>query len=189
MSGDRGAAEPARYALLGLLLECPSHGYDLARRFEPASPLGDIVRLSPSHMYAMLTRLERDGLISGHTEEVGARPQRRVYALTASGSAMVAEWLSAPVEHPRDMRIEFPLKLYLARMQDQGRASTLIQLQRQKFQKYIARLQAVEAEQFPSFDAAYVDLMRRGRIGRAESALEWLAACERVLSNFDTPTD
>ena len=51
------AAEPARHALLGLLLDGPHHGYDLARRFAPGTALGDVLRLSTSHLYALLARL------------------------------------------------------------------------------------------------------------------------------------
>ena len=47
---DRGAAEPGRFALLGLLLDRPAHGYDLSRHFERTAALGDVIHLSASHL-------------------------------------------------------------------------------------------------------------------------------------------
>src|SRR5690349_20886230 len=91
------AAEPARYALLGLLLEGPAHGYDLARHFTPGTALGDVMRLGASHLYALLGRLERDGLIAGERQESGSRPPRHAYHLTPQGRAAVQGWVDEPV--------------------------------------------------------------------------------------------
>jgi len=174
---ERGAAESARFALLGLLLEKPAHGYDLARRFAPSSALGDVIHLSPSHLYALLSRLERDGLIAGEMRDAGKHPRRRVYRLTAAGEAAVQRWIDEPVTHPRDMRIDFPLKLYIARRFGAARVTELLDRQRAVFHDYIARLEREEKPAETAEDAAFIDLMRRGRIGRAQAALDWLRAC------------
>src|SRR5437588_2494180 len=94
---DPGAAEPVRFALVGLLMSGASHGYDLARRFTPGTALGDIVRLSPSHLYALLARLERAGMIVGERQEAGARPQRRVFRPTEAGKESLLAWIAEPV--------------------------------------------------------------------------------------------
>lgn len=174
---DRGAAEPARFALLGLLLDKPAHGYDLSRRFAPTSALGDVIHLSPSHLYALLARLERNGLIAGEMQDAGNHPQRRVYQLTDSGREAVEGWIDQPVSHPRDMRIDFPLKLLIARNSGSQRVQTLIERQRAVFEDYIARLEAEEKPADSPDDAAFLNLMRMGRIGRAQAALDWLSLC------------
>jgi DNA-binding PadR family transcriptional regulator len=176
---ERGAAEPARFALLGLLLDTPSHGYDLSRRFSPTSALGDIIYLSASHLYALLARLERDGLIGGEQEVAGNRPQRRVYRLTEAGRAAVERWIQQPVSHPRDMRIDFPLKLFIARKLGAGHTSALVDRQRAIFEEYIARLEREHKQADTPEDAAFIDLMRAGRIGRAQAALDWLSLAEK----------
>jgi DNA-binding PadR family transcriptional regulator len=178
---ERGAAEPARFALLGLLLAQPAHGYDLSRHFTPASALGDIIRLSPSHLYALLARLERDALITGETQDAGNHPQRRVFHLTDAGREAVERWIDEPVSHPRDMRIDFPLKFYLARSVDPARAAALVDRQRDVFQRYIARLEAEDRPADSEDDAAFIDLMRLGRIGRAQAALDWLVSCHPLI--------
>jgi hypothetical protein len=45
------------------------------------------------------------------------------------------------------------------------------------FEGYIARLEAEEKPADSPEDAAFLDLMRRGRIGRAQAALAWLDRC------------
>jgi DNA-binding PadR family transcriptional regulator len=174
---DRGSAEPARFALLGLLFDKPAHGYDLSRHFSPTSALGDVIHLSPSHLYALLARLERDGLIVGEVHDAGNHPQRRVYRLTDAGQEAVQRWIDEPVSHPRDMRIDFPLKLYIARDFGADRMAELIERQRAVFQEYIARLQDEEKPAETEDDAAFLNLMRIGRIGRAQAALDWLSHC------------
>jgi DNA-binding PadR family transcriptional regulator len=174
---DRGSAEPARFALLGLLLEKPAHGYDLSRRFAPTSALGDVIHLSPSHLYALLSRLERDDLVTGEMQDAGNHPQRRVYHLTAAGREAVQHWIDDPVSHPRDMRLDFPLKLYIARRFGAARIEELVDRQRAVFRDYIARLQREEKPADSVDDAAFLDLMRMGRIGRAQAALDWLSYC------------
>jgi PadR family transcriptional regulator, regulatory protein AphA len=177
MPGDRGAAEPARYALLGLLLSGPSHGYDLARQFTAGSALGDVIHLSPSHLYALLGRLERDGMIAGEQQDAGNHPRRRVYHLTPAGEQAVQRWIDGPVSHPREMRIDFPLKLYIARGFGTERVAELIDRQRAVFQAYIARLERDANPSVMDDDAAFLNLMRIGRIGRAQAALDWLGYC------------
>jgi DNA-binding PadR family transcriptional regulator len=174
---DRGAAEPARFALLGLLLGKPAHGYDLARRFAAGSALGDVIYLGPSHLYALLARLERDGFVAGEVQDGGNLPQRRVYRLTETGREVIEHWIEEPVSHPRDMRIDFPLKLYMARGLGKERVAELIERQRAVFRAYIAQLQAVGKADDASEDSAFIDLMRLGRIGRAQAALDWLDLC------------
>lgn len=177
MPGDRGAAEPARYALLGLLLSGPSHGYDLARQFTTDSALGDIIHLRPSHLYALLTRLERDALIAGEMQDAGNHPQRRVYHLTTDGDEAVQRWIDEPVSHPREMRIDFPVKLYIARRFGTERVAELIDRQRAVFEAYIARLERKAKPAVTDDDADFLNLMRLGRIGRAQAALDWLRYC------------
>jgi DNA-binding PadR family transcriptional regulator len=164
-----------------LLLYNASHGYDLARRFAPTSALGDVIHLSPSHLYALLGRLERDALITGEMQEAGKHPQRRVYRLTAAGEAAVLHWLEEPVTHPRDMRIDFPLKLYIAQGLGATRTAALIDRQRAVFDDYVARLRSEDPPADTDADAAFLHLMRAGRIGRAQASLDWLDSCRTLL--------
>lgn len=108
-------AMPTEYALLGLLLDGPKHGYELARRFSPEMALGEICHLEMSMLYALLKKQEKAGHIEAELESQGARPPKRVFHLTPLGRAAFMEWVRTPVGRARDIRIDFLVKLYFAR--------------------------------------------------------------------------
>lgn len=183
------AAEPARYALLGLLLDGPGHGYDLARHFAPGSALGSVLRLGSSHLYALLGRLEKDGLVAGERQDAGAHPPRRVYYVTEAGRAAVLRWINEPVERPREMLLDFPLKLYVARRQSPTHAGHLIARQRPLLHDFLRRL---ERERDASMEGeggedTFIALMRDGRIARTAASLAWLDRCAATLQAARSP--
>ncbi len=175
------AAEPARYALLGLLVDGPCHGYDLARHFVPGSALGAVLRLGSSHLYALLGRLEKDGLIAGERRDDGVRPPRRVYQVTEAGRAAVLRWVDEPVGRPREMLLDFPLKLYIARRQDPARAGRLVARQRRLLQGFMEQLEREKGASTDGEEDAFIALMRDGRIARTKASLDWLDQCATAI--------
>lgn len=81
-------------ALLALLDEGPSHGFDLKRRYDAL--LGKERELKYGQVYSTLQRLERDGLADGVGLEAGGGADRKVYAITAHGITEFDHWLAAP---------------------------------------------------------------------------------------------
>ena len=61
-----------------------------------------------------------------HQEQVDRRPARSVYTLTPEGQAELNQWMGEPVEHTREIRLAFLVKLFLARLIDPKRAAELI---------------------------------------------------------------
>jgi DNA-binding PadR family transcriptional regulator len=181
------AADAARYVLLGLLLDGPRHGYDLARAFAPSTALGSIVHLGASHLYALLARLERDGLVHGEVAaQEGARPPRHVYQITEAGREAVLHWVDEPVARPRDVLLDFPLKLYLAQHLDPGRAAALVSRQRAIFADYLVALEREEQGRLDRDmnpqDAAFIRLLWEGRVARTHATLDWLDRCAEALA-------
>ena len=70
--------------VLGLLAEEPLYGYDLLERFRARS-MGFWVEVGKASVYQVLRRLERDGQITGRSQEGPEGPDRRVYRITKSG--------------------------------------------------------------------------------------------------------
>src|SRR5215831_2814999 len=96
-------------------MERPGHGWRLAELLEPAAPVGSIWSVARPLVYTSLRHLERDGLIETAGLERGRRgPYRVNYAPTRQGRAAVRSWLGQPVEHVRDMRSLFLLKVVLS---------------------------------------------------------------------------
>jgi len=180
------AAAPARYILLGLLLEGPRHGYALMRDVEETAPLGRVIHLTSSNLYAQLIRLEHDGLVHKKNEDYGPRPARHIFTLTEQGRALVLRWAEEPVARPRDMHIDFPLKLYVSWRLDVRRARALVARQRTVFTTYIARLESAATTGTGAFSPSAVlfdTLVDDARLERARAAVRWLDHCDRTLTS------
>jgi DNA-binding PadR family transcriptional regulator len=118
----RGTSTPLRGALLGLLLERPGHGGDLASRV--ASRLGETWRIDKNDVYRLLDKLEAEGLASSYEEARRENPRRSrlVYAPTERSAAALACWMETLI--PREpVRLGLQAKLAVAREEDARRLS------------------------------------------------------------------
>jgi DNA-binding PadR family transcriptional regulator len=172
---DRATAE---YALLGLLARAGTgeiHGYDLARLFGDGV-LGEIVRLEPGMLYHYLKRLAKAGLITTRVERQVGRPDRQVHRIAPEGEEVLRAWIEAPVRSTREIRLEFLLKLYLARQVDPAQAGRLVNEQRRVMRSRAARLaEQVATAQPDTPDNAFGETVLRLRLSQTEAALAWLA--------------
>lgn len=95
-SGSAAAMRsPINWALLGLLIQRPSYGYELVQRFERT--YGDTLELSSrSQIYTALDSLARRGLIEHRQDERVGDPVRQPkldYMATESGICAYERWL------------------------------------------------------------------------------------------------
>ena len=104
-----------------------------------------------------------------HTEPGDAGPQRTIHRITSSGKAHLDRWIDRPVEHIRDMRIEFQLKLSL--LQRSGRSPVgLVEAQ------YLVLLPTLAAlKQSNDLDVDHLELWRQHNASAAVSYLRHLA--------------
>jgi DNA-binding PadR family transcriptional regulator len=106
---------PNDWAVLALVSESSSHGWALAAKLARGGEIGTIWAISRPIVYHGLDRLERAGLIRAAGLERGGRgPHRMVYVATPAGREQLAAWLRAPVQHVRDIRSLFLLKVVLS---------------------------------------------------------------------------
>lgn len=102
------------WAVLGVLVHGARHGYDIAAELRPGTPIGETWRLTGQLVYRALERLEALGLAEPRrTEPSDAGPPRTVYGATRRGRSALRTWLVTPVQHLRDMRSAFLLKVAL----------------------------------------------------------------------------
>src|ERR1700693_1577804 len=89
----RGASTPLRGALLGLLLERPGHGGDLANRL--SGRLGATWRIDSNDVYRLLEQLERTGLVTSRDEPKRGNHKRThlVYHPTEDTSEALTMWM------------------------------------------------------------------------------------------------
>ena len=167
-------SEPAEYAILGLLEEQPMHGYELFQRFQ-GEVLGQIVHIEMSQLYAFLKKLERLLLIEANLEPQGARPPRKVYQLTEPGRELLRQWLTTPVERPRDIRIFFLIKLYFAQRQLLEGLPALLEQEIATCKRFLASLEALRHGPVTMRDPAFFDqVVLTSRIYQTRALLDWL---------------
>jgi DNA-binding PadR family transcriptional regulator len=77
--------------LLGVLRAQKMHGYQLNDFLEKHYDF--VTDLKPSTAYYLLDKLASDGYVQMHQEQVGNRPQRRVYEITPKGEIYFIELL------------------------------------------------------------------------------------------------
>lgn len=127
------------WAVLGVLVGGPRHGYDIAAELRPGTPIGDAWRLSRQLVYRALDRLTAMGYAEERRSEPGdAGPTRIVYGATRRGRAALRRWLDTPVEHLRDVRSALLLKLLLIDRLGLERAP-LVGAQRRAFEPALDR--------------------------------------------------
>jgi DNA-binding PadR family transcriptional regulator len=116
----------AKLAVLGLVLERPSYGYELVARFDRA--FGEQPwewRVTPQAIYGALNDLERDGLIepiAAHGERWADSAQRRHrqdFRVTGNGARAIREWLAEPMPS-NPSREELLIRLHFGDASDEA---------------------------------------------------------------------
>jgi DNA-binding PadR family transcriptional regulator len=156
------------FAVLGILAEGPTHGFAISRQLDPGSEVGRVITVRRPLVYRALDRLVELGFAEPTFTEKGEGPQRVIHRVTPSGRGRLNSWLNQPVEHVRDLRIEFLLKLALLRRSDRS-PFALIRAQRTALDPTLAALDD------PAHDPSdHVELWRQHNAAAAAAYLEEL---------------
>lgn len=99
------------HAILTALLEKPSSGLELARRFDRS--IGYFWSATHQQIYRELGRLEREALIRALPTRVAARGRRKEYEVLPAGREELERWVDLR-EDPRVTRDPLPLRLRAA---------------------------------------------------------------------------
>jgi DNA-binding PadR family transcriptional regulator len=114
-------------ALLGLISEGSTHGYDLKQRYD--SVFGTDRPIAFGQIYSTLARMIRDGLIVALGEEPGDGPDRKRYGITPAGRDHLHSWLRTPDTPSPTLQSNLFAKTILALMLDDD-AESLLDVQR-----------------------------------------------------------
>jgi PadR family transcriptional regulator AphA len=137
------------FTVLALVAERSAHGWALAGKLSRGGEIGQIWAISRPIVYHALDRLDRAGLVRTVGLERGGRgPHRVVYAATPEGKDRLAGWLASPVEHVRDIRSLFLLKVVLTQRAGADPERLLV-AQRAVLMPFIAWLEAQTDESGP----------------------------------------
>ncbi|HMD58090.1 MAG TPA: helix-turn-helix transcriptional regulator [Solirubrobacteraceae bacterium] len=176
----RGPSTPLRGALLGLLLERPGHGGDLANRL--AVRLGETWRVDTNDVYRLLEQLERTGLAISRDEPKRGNDQRThiVYHPTAETAAALTTWMETVL--PREpVRLGLQAKLSVARQQDARRLLVaLVAYERECL--VLSHLVAPSDCAAGSWAALCMDCTRDAIYAQLQTEVDWAARTRRRIS-------
>lgn len=109
-----------RHAVLAALLDEELSGYQLVKAFDLG--VANFWHAQPQQLYAELTRLEKDGLITGREVIQETRPNKRLFSVTDAGLAELDHFTGTAAK-PSFMRDDLVVKVQAA---DHVDARTLI---------------------------------------------------------------
>lgn len=166
---------PIHHAVLGLLADEASYGYELKGNFERAiGPQWGALNIG--HLYQVLERLVRDGLVTKKEIEQTRRPDKVMYRLTKQGRAELERWLSAPAARPGGYRDDFFLKLFVASRLGEEPLRAALQVQRLG---YLAELSALGDLRAHHRDDPLVTLLLEAAILHTEANLTVIDRAKR----------
>jgi DNA-binding PadR family transcriptional regulator len=168
---ETSALSLTEYAVLGVLAEHPAHGFAISKALAPEGPVGRVLTVRRPLTYRALDRLVGSGLAAAvHTEPGEAGPERIIHRITPSGKRQLKRWLSEPVQHIRDMRIEFQLKVTLLNRSGQSPLG-LVRAQRVVLRPTLAALDST-TDQLPD----HLELWRQHNAAATDAYLRHLEA-------------
>lgn len=133
------------HALLVSLLEKPSSGYELARRFDKS--IGHFWHATHQQIYKVLARMEEAEWIESERHRSDTAPDRKVFAVTPTGRTALSAWLAEPSPIDR-ARSELMIKFRGAAFDDPRKLLPSLAEHRAEHDALLAAYRANEAKEF-----------------------------------------
>ncbi|MBE1489833.1 helix-turn-helix transcriptional regulator [Plantactinospora soyae] len=170
-----------QHAVLALLADRPSYGYELKGAFETAvGPQWG--QLNIGHLYQILDRLGRDGLVVTERHPQPVKPDRRMHAITPAGQAELARWLDEPSPRGGGFRDDFFLKVTAAARSGSAQVlRTVLANQRGYLLRELRNLGALRRDA----DDPVVGLLLSAASRHVEADLAFLEDAEAALLDGD----
>jgi DNA-binding PadR family transcriptional regulator len=166
---------PIQHAVLALLAEKESYGYELKSSFERAigPQWGE---LNIGHLYQVLDRLVRDGLATYRVVRQVDRPDKHLYKLTKVGHRELDRWLATPSVRSSGHRDELFIKLFAsARLGTE----TLREAARSQRGAYLSELRALTELRHRAADDPLVELLIKAATLHTQANLDVVETADR----------
>jgi DNA-binding PadR family transcriptional regulator len=175
----------AKHAVLGLVIERPGYGYDLARRLDERCGSWGWER---SGVYSALDQLTRDGHVRSEkakgSNASGRSAPRAIYEPTPAGVDYFREWMlrstsPSPVRQELDLKILFSGPELLPRLIEQTWAQEQICMDQLRVLTRAAP--ASPPGRAPSWREMAPILQRDAEVKLLQVRVEWLQNARRVM--------
>lgn len=136
---------PIQHAVLALLAEGESYGYELRQEFQESigPQWGD---LNIGHVYQVLDRLVRDGFVTKREVAQRRRPDKMMFRLTDAGLDELETWLGTASTRQVGYRDDVFLKLFAASRLGSRELRQVVRAQREAYLGELSSLQSLRAE-------------------------------------------
>jgi DNA-binding PadR family transcriptional regulator len=178
----------AKHAVLGLVIEQPGYGYQLARRLEERCGAWG---WEPSGVYGALDLLAREGNVRSVREKgsgaTGRAAPRAIYEATRKGRDFFRDWIfessvPSPVRQELDLKILFSGSEFLPRLIDQTWAQEQTCIN--DLRALTSRAQAGTPDRVLAWREAAVVLQRDAEIKLLQVRIEWLQDARKVMKEI-----
>ncbi|MFI0259103.1 PadR family transcriptional regulator [Streptomyces sp. NPDC017056] len=163
------------HAILTALLEKPSSGLELARRFDRS--IGYFWSATHQQIYRELGKLEKGGHIRALPSEGPTRGQRKEYAVLPAGRDELTAWVAGPGD-PRPVRDPLLLRMRAAAVVGSGGLRDELERHLALHREQLAEYEVIERRDFPPERDTGPDRLRhlvlRGGMGLETFWIAWL---------------
>jgi DNA-binding PadR family transcriptional regulator len=182
----------AKHAVLGLVIERPGYGYDLARRLRERFGSSGF---APTGVYSALDQLSAEGLVRAAGSFAGGSAERAaprtVYEATETGREQFDRWMLS-TSRPANVRDELNMKLALSRPCD---LPALIELTCSQEEQCLARLEALERARASVertrpqgrgmvWSQVAGVLVRDAELRQLQARIEWLQRARAIMAKL-----
>ena len=176
------------YAVLGVLSFAPMSGYDIKKTFDHS--IAHFWKENYGHLYPVLARLEREGLVRPESPAKQARksgrPARKAYSITPKGREMFMEWVQKPPAAAH-LRIEFLLKLFFGNAISPDTVMKFIERERQACKANLEEFAQIEdrvkKQDLPEHRPYSLLCLDYGK-AYYSSILEWCGRAEKTVGQI-----
>ncbi|TQL18738.1 PadR family transcriptional regulator [Streptomyces sp. SLBN-134] len=170
------------HAILTALLEKPSSGLELTRRFDRS--IGYFWSATHQQIYRELGKLDAEGLIRALPSEQPARGQKKAYEVLPAGRAELARWTAAS-QDPKPHRDAMLLRLRAAAVVGTAGLEDDLRRHRELHERQLGEYREIERRDFPPGQDGREDRLRH-LVLRAGIDLEtfWTQWLDRALAEF-----
>jgi DNA-binding PadR family transcriptional regulator len=179
------------HALLVSLLEKPSSGYELARRFDRS--IGYFWHATHQQIYKVLARMEEADWIVSELQAGAAAPDRKLFSVSQTGRGELTRWLDQPSD-PEGIRDSLMVKLRGAAFTDPARLLPELEHHRAAHANRLTAYRIIEARDFAGVRSTGPGMQGPGELD-VQRALQyqvlksgirfeqgWLEWCDETLS-------